>query len=67
MKQLKDAIKKRFINTKNRIYIQDSELLKTVFEPGKRYNCRFNKADGSVLKIFIDDNGGKINKVNSVL
>lgn len=60
MKQLKDAIKKRFINTKNRIYIQDSELLKTVFEPGKRYNCKFNKTDGSVLKIFIDDNGGKI-------
>lgn len=60
MKKFKEMIKKRFINTKNRIYIQDSELLKTVFEPGKRYNCKFNKNDGSVLKIFIDDNGGKI-------
>lgn len=58
--KLKEIIKKRFINTKNRIYIQDSELLKTVFEPGKKYAYEFNKENGSILKIFIDDNGTKI-------
>lgn len=51
-------IKKRFLDTKNhRIYIQDSELLKTVFIPGKKYNFEFNKGNESTLKIFIDDNG----------
>lgn len=57
--KVKNMIKKRFINTKNRIYIQDSELRQTVFEPGKRYNYKFNKDDGSMLEIFIDDNGSK--------
>ncbi|WP_288326099.1 DNA cytosine methyltransferase [uncultured Clostridium sp.] len=58
--KVKNMIKKRFINTKNRIYIQDSELMQTVFEPGKRYNYKFNKDDGSMLEIFIDDKGSKI-------
>ena len=47
---VKEAIKKRFIDTKNhRIYIQDSELLKTVFKPGEKYNFEFDKDNGSVI------------------
>lgn len=59
--RVKKSIKKRFIETKNhRIYIQDSELVKTVFQPGQKYNFEFDKNNGSVLKIFIDDNGKRI-------
>lgn len=55
---IKDIIKKRIIDTKNhRIYIQDSELIKTVFKPGEKYNFEFDKKDKSILKIFIDDKG----------
>ena len=55
---IKEAIKKRVIDTKNhRIYIQDSELVKTAFEPGRKYNFEFDKKNKSVLKIFIDDDG----------
>lgn len=58
---VKEAIKKRFIDTKNhRIYIQDSELLKTDFKPGEKYNFEFDKDNGSTLKIFIDSNGKRI-------
>lgn len=58
---MREAIKKRFINTKNhRIYIQDTELSKTVFRPGEKYNFEFDKNNGSVLKIFIDGDGKRI-------
>ncbi|WP_307993047.1 DNA cytosine methyltransferase [uncultured Clostridium sp.] len=53
-------IKKRFMKTKNhRIYIQDTELMKTNFKPGKIYTYKFDKKDSSTLKIYIDDNGKK--------
>ena len=52
------VIKKRTLNTKgNRIYLQDSELAQTVFEPGKKYSCEFVSKSNSVLKIYIDDKG----------
>ena len=56
--KIKNIIKKRLIHTKNRIYIQDSELLQTSFEPGKKYNYKF-KSNDSMLEIFIDANGSK--------
>lgn len=59
--KVKEVIKKRLINTKNnRIYIQDSELLKTVFKPGEKYNFEFDKKNSSTLKIFIDGNSKRI-------
>ncbi|WP_252249140.1 DNA cytosine methyltransferase [Clostridium sp. VAP23] len=52
------SIKKRLLETKNhRIYLQDTELLKTEFKPGKKYNFEFIKKDNSKLRIYIDDNG----------
>lgn len=58
---VRNAIKKRILNTKNnRIYIQDSELIQTVFKPGEKYDFKFIKHDGSMLKIFIDGDGKRI-------
>lgn len=53
-----NPIKKRELKTKNnRIYLQDSELTKTAFEPGKKYSYQFVNKNKSILKIYIDTNG----------
>lgn len=53
--------KRRFMNTKGkRIYIQDTELTETLFQPKSKIECEFSQEtdlNGSELKVFLTREG----------